>query len=88
MRDDLDFTNRGTTPLPFPQHLEEFMHGLIGRSRVDVIRAGTCAFESRGCKKADVDFTGDLDGAAEYMRSGICERCQRRMFGRTKKRGP
>lgn len=88
MHDDFDFTNRGAEPLPFPPRIEELMHGLIKRSRVEVIRAGTCAFESRGCKGADVNFSGDVDGAVEYTRSGICRRCQRRMFGRPMKRGP
>lgn len=56
--------------------IDGLLTALTGRSRPQTIRSGTCVF----CKDPDTNFRDTLS-EREYAISGMCQKCQDKMFG-------
>jgi hypothetical protein len=62
--------------------LDEVSERMFGRKRTEAIRAGICV----DCGQAVVAFRNALS-YREYAISGLCQRCQDEVFGKTRKGG-
>lgn len=64
--------------------IEQFLSTLLGTSREGLIRANKCAPKPIGCGAqltgTAADFRDDLS-IKEYSISGLCQKCQDRVFG-------
>jgi len=63
--------------------LENVIHSTFGFSRTDNIKANRCVPKPIGCGKIidpDTEFT-DATSIREYKISGLCNDCQRKIFG-------
>lgn len=57
--------------------IEETIQALTGKSRVATIRSGKCMT----CADGNADYFRDGASRREYLISGMCQRCQDKVFG-------
>jgi hypothetical protein len=68
------------TPTNKSPEMENILHSVLGASRRETIIAGRCVPPPFGCG-TDVGTFRDLASLAEYRISGLCQRCQDKIFG-------
>lgn len=67
-------------PSPKAKELEEFIENTFGIKRTDSIKSMHCIKPPIGCGKEITGFPDELS-KREYVISGLCPECQKKVFG-------
>lgn len=68
------------TPTQKNPEIEKFLSEITGDSRVDAIKEDRCIKAPVGCGGPAVWFKDEIS-ATEYRISGLCQKCQDKVFG-------
>ena len=67
-------------PSPKCPEIENFLEDLFGTARVANIMRDTCVNPPSGCAGPAVEFRDELS-KREFRISGLCQKCQDKIFG-------